>query len=81
MNGNEKKESDRYKDFYLSCYLKAVGVPLVTVEKAKGIAYFCFEKNPEIKRIIEGFYNGQGMVSANNLVNAIRDLKALIYNL
>ena len=81
MNGYEKAKPYKCKDFYLSCYLKAIGVPLVTVEKENSIAYFCFKKCPDIKKIITGFYNGLDKVSANTLVNAIKDLKALIYNL
>ena len=69
------------KDFYLACYLKAIGIRLIRVNKEAYVAYFCFESSPEIKKIITGFYNSTDKVSANTLINAIRDLKALIYNL
>ena len=82
MNGYENNSRQfKTKDFYLSCYLKAIGIPLVQVDKEASVAYFCFEKSPEIKKVITGFYNSADMVSANKLINAIRDLKALIYNL
>ena len=82
MNGYENNSRQfKTKDFYLSCYLKAVGIPLVQVDKEASVAYFCFEKSPEIKKVITGFYNSADKVSANKLINAIRDLKALIYNL
>ena len=69
------------KDFYLSCYLKAIGIRLIRVNKEAHVAFFYFESSPEIKKVITGFYNSADKVSANTLINAIRDLKALIYNL
>ena len=82
MDGYENTSKHfRTKDFYLSCYLKAVGIPLVTVDKEENVAYFCFEKRPEIKKVITGFYSSADMVSAGKLINAIKDLKSLIYNI
>ena len=69
------------KDFYLACYLKAAGLKLLRVDKKSSIAFFYFKSSSDLKNIITGFYNSEDKVSANNLVNSIKDLKALIYNL
>jgi hypothetical protein len=79
VNGYEN--TFKTKDFYLACYLKATGIKLIRVNKEAHVAYFCFEASQEIKKIITGFYNSADMVSAGKLINAIKDLKSLIYNI
>jgi len=71
------------KDFYLAAFLKAKNLKfLKTVKSEKGNEfYFCFLRDGDTGEIINNFYSGTGKVSAVKFVNAIRDLKALIYNL
>jgi len=80
MNENEIYST---KDFYLAAFLKAKDLKLLKTVKSikKNEFYFCFLENKATSEIINNFYSGTGKVSAAKFVNAIRDLKALIYNL
>lgn len=78
MNENEVFKT---KVFYLTCFLKAKGLKLIRTYKKGNITFFCFEYKRNIGELITGFYSSSEMVSANRFINAIRDLKALVYNL
>ena len=80
MNENEIYST---KDFYLAAFLKAKDLKLLKTVKSikKNEFYFCFLEDGDTREIINNFYSGAGTVSAAKFVNAIRDLKALIYNL
>ncbi|MFH0763478.1 MAG: DUF5659 domain-containing protein [Candidatus Omnitrophota bacterium] len=67
-------------DFYLSAYLKAKGLKLLSTEKEGRRTTFVFEDTEERRALVLAFYNN-GEVSVNAFKNAIQDLKAIIYNL
>lgn len=66
-------------DFYLACYLKCSGCDLVDVQKHGGKVEFFFAEKPMMKSIILGFYNNEGVVPPLAMVDAIKNLKALMY--
>ena len=78
-----KDEKTYYKtrDFYLACFLKVKNLKIEKILKDKNIATFCFEERDCLKDFITGFYNGSESVNANDFINSIRDLKALIHNI
>ena len=69
------------KDFYLACFLKARDRKLLKATKEGKLATFYFENKDDLKELIANFYNDSEMVSANRLINAIRDLKSLVHNI
>lgn len=80
MNENELFET---KDFYLTTFLKANEMNIVKVKNGgkKNEFYFCFEKSKDLLGSMNDFYGGNSEVKTTRFINAIRDLKALIYNL
>lgn len=66
-------------DFYLACFLKARGLPILNVEREGRRSTFIFEDNGEVKRLVLEFYN-DGKVEVNAFKNAIQDLRSIIYN-
>jgi len=69
------------RDFYLAAFLKVKNIKLVKAVKQGELLIFCFEKNDNLEELITNFYADSEDVSANRLINAIRDLKALKYNI
>ena len=72
-------------DFYLACYLRAKFQLKVTgVENEGKRKIFVFEVSaggPDVQEMIKSFYNNEDdMVSANDFVREIKDLKTLMYN-
>ena len=67
-------------DFYLSAYLKAKGLTLLSTEKEGRRSTFIFEDTDTRRELVLAFYNN-GEVSVNAFKNAIQDLKAIVYNL
>ena len=72
-------------DFYLACYLRARFQLKVTGIKNEGKRkIFIFEvsaDHQDVQEMIKSFYNNEDdMVSANNFVREIKDLKTLMYN-
>jgi hypothetical protein len=68
-------------DFYLACYLKCIGYDLVGIASQEKRLVFKFEDQPMRREAILAFYNNNGSVTPLALISAIRDLKALMYNL
>jgi len=71
------------KDFYLASLLRAKDIRLIEVTKEGNLTAFHFEKKneDELAKLITNFYNNTEMVLASRLVDSIRNLKALTYNL
>ena len=80
MNENEIFKT---KDFYLTAFLKAKEMNVVKVKDAikKNEFYFCFTKSQIILDMVNNFYSGGSKIETTRFINAIRDLKALIYSL
>lgn len=67
-------------DFYLASYLKSVGYSLAGLGKSGRRTIFKFEDKPERKRTVLSYFNGEGSVSPQILISAIKEMKALIHS-
>lgn len=67
-------------DLYLGAYLKASGIKLIDIDRSGRRITFLFEDSPKTRKLIKDFYDdGKIKVSAYN--HALKDLKAIIYNM
>ena len=67
-------------DLYLGAYLKASGIKLIDIDKSGRRTTFLFEDSPKTQKLIKNYYDdGEVKVSAYN--HALKDLKAIIYNM
>lgn len=67
-------------DFYLACYLKASGMNLSRVERKGSRATFIFNDTKQREQMVMSYY-GEGIVSVNDFVHAIDNLKSVVYNI
>lgn len=77
-----KHEISKYKlkDFYVACILRAVGIPLLEMEKTSGFANFVFAIDSEhAKTIIDRYWDKDLQVDARTLIEAINELKTRIH--
>jgi len=69
------------KDFPIAATLRALGVPIHTVEKQGRVSYFIFDvENIDIENLINKYWNRELKVEARALIEAIKELKNRIYN-
>ena len=77
------KETDyKTKDFYTSCLLLALGFKFERLERGDDrFSYFIFE-DPRIEAdsTVSRYWNRQQQIEAKDLVDAIHDLKAILYS-
>lgn len=76
------KNNCRYEttDFYLSAYLKAKAFRIVDISREGRRTAFIFEDRSDRKDLVRAYYNNEGAVNPLDYQDAIRNLKALIYN-
>jgi hypothetical protein len=67
------------RDFYLSAYLTAVGVPLVSHSKDGTITNFEFEDEPRFHEESKKYYSLNALVNPVAFGNSIRNLKSIIH--
>ncbi len=67
-------------DLYLGAFLKAHGLQLVNRLLDGRRVTFVFADRPDRTNLVRDFYNN-GQIRVNDLVHALQDLKAAIYNL
>lgn len=67
-------------DLYLGAFLKARGIELLDVDRTGRRVTFLFQDGYEVRELVKEFYN-DGQVKVNVFKNALKDLKAIIYNL
>jgi hypothetical protein len=81
---NVHERDGRYltKDFYSASLLKAQGLPLVGLEKGGDrFYYFVFnDGDQKADQIIQGYWNRSLQVEAKDLIDAIQDLKTILYS-
>jgi len=65
-------------DLYLSAYLMAKGYKLIEVDSKKKCS-FSFEISNQIEKDIQDYFNELGSVEPLRFVNAIRNIKTLIF--
>jgi hypothetical protein len=71
----------RVFDFGLACYLKALGFLLFEAKRIGNRVTYVFGDAPGRKEAIYSFFNRQGEVNANSLLEAIKELKAMAQEL
>ena len=68
-------------DLYLAAYLRSRGFLLAEVRpNGGGRAVFVFQDKTERADLILAYYNAQGSIEPLNYANALKDLKALAFN-
>lgn len=77
-----KNQEDQFvtADLYLSSYLKAKGFKFTDVRTGRQIK-FVFANTEKLRKAVQGFYNGEDLIGANEFCHCLKDLKAIIFNL
>ena len=70
----------RTSDMYLAAYLMVAKVDFVEAEKDGNRSYFIFEEGPGHKALVAQFFNGKGMVAANEFSAKLRDIKTITHS-
>lgn len=68
------------KDFYLSGFLIAEGVKLLSHRRNGAITTFSFNDNELLKQLIKKYYAMQSLVEPMTYSNALRSLKSVLYS-
>lgn len=66
-------------DLYLSGYLIASGFQLQSHTNVSGQTIFRFNQTDELKKLVEKYYNLDGVVNVQRLASALKSLKNIIY--
>lgn len=66
-------------DIYLSSFLRAKGYKYIDVRVGRQVK-FVFANSEELQNHIKGYYNNDDMVKANEFTHALKDLKAIVFN-
>lgn len=67
-------------DLYLCSYLKAKGLKLHDYQRQGRKVVFIFQDTPDRPNFEKEFFNG-GMVEIRSFLHALKDLRAIIYDL
>ena len=68
-------------DFYTACLLLASDYHLVGINKADSRRFrFIFTDEPDRVQVVAGYFDGLTNINARRFVNAIKELKSLMYN-
>jgi hypothetical protein len=67
-------------DLYLSAYLKSRGMKIINKEVDGRRTTFIFKDVDKREGFIRDFYN-RGPINATDFVHAIKDMKAIVFNL
>lgn len=72
----------RTKDFYSGCFLKAMGYPLLRLDRqAQDYYIFVFDDpNSTAEELLIQYWDGRVQVDAKTLIDAIRDMKAMLHH-
>lgn len=68
------------KDFYLSGFLIAEGVKLLSHRRNGAITTFSFNDNEMLKQLIKKYYAMQSLVEPMTYSNALRSLKSVLHS-
>jgi hypothetical protein len=80
---NQQDNSNNFttSDFYTACLLLASGYHLVGINKADSRRYrFIFTDQSYRAQLVGGYFDGLIDINARKFVNAIKELKSLMYN-
>ena len=68
------------KDFYLSAFLIASGIKLLTHRRDGSITVFGFEKNNKVQILVDQYYTMSGSVKPMKYGASIRSLKNILHS-
>ena len=68
------------RDFYLSSYLIAAGVPMKSYQKTNGITTFEFDNSEKLQQLITKYYSMNASVEPMAYGSAIKNLKSVIHS-
>ena len=68
------------KDFYLSAFLMASGIDLISHRRKGSITVFGFQKNKQLKQLVDQYYNYSGEVIPMRYGSSIRNLKNILHS-
>ena len=68
------------RDFYLSAFLMASGVDLLSHRRQGPITVFGFENNNIVKKLVDQYYAMSGSVRPMQYGTYIRNLKSILHN-
>jgi len=68
------------KDFYLSAFLMASGIDLISHRRQGSITVFGFEKNNTVQKLVDQYYTMEGSVKPMIYGRSIRSLKNILHS-
>ena len=73
---------DKYtnRDFYLSSFIIAAGIPLKSYHKTNGITTFEFDNSEKLQNLVQEYYSMNAFVNAMQYGSAIKNLKSIIHS-
>ncbi len=67
-------------DLYLASFLKAKGHKYIDLRTGRQVK-FVFANSEKLQKHINGFYNNDDVVKANDFCHALKDFKQIVFNL
>ncbi len=68
------------RDFYLACFLRCSGYPLLDLRSEGRRKVFVFQDCPDRRADVVAYYGKGGSVRPLTFAAAIKDMKALLHN-
>ena len=68
------------RDFYLSSFIIAAGIPLKSYHKTNGITTFEFDNSKKLQDLVQEYYSMNAFVNAMQYGSAIKNLKSVIHS-
>jgi hypothetical protein len=68
------------RDFYLACFLRCTGYPLINLRPEGRHKVFVFEDRPARPADVIAFYGDRTTVPPLAFSSTVKDMKALLYN-
>ena len=68
------------RDFYLACFLRCSGYPLLDLRSEGRRKVFVFQDRPNRRDDVVAYYGEGGSVRPLTFAAAIKDMKALLHN-
>jgi hypothetical protein len=82
MKNETQPETTRFKDLYISSYLKAKGFPLHdAILDERGRTVFHFDETSELRKALMEYYANTALVSPSAFIEAFKSLRSLAYSL
>jgi hypothetical protein len=68
------------RDFYLSSFIIAEGIPLKSYYRTNGITTFEFDNSEKLQNLVQEYYSMNASVNAMAYGSAIKNLKSVIHS-